>query len=289
MDENTDNIFSVAAQYGIKDVYLSLSLIEIKNINNLMSEAENQCVRLKLVPDFNSASSYNVNSMANFTVITHRKDPLETLPNRFKKRLFDIALSSIVIIFILSWLFPILAILIKIQNPGPILLKQIRCGRNNKPFMCFSFRSIKINVENKTKQAAIGCYNVDAPAVGKFIRRTGLDKFPQFLNVLAGNMSIVGPKPHSIKHTEIYGAIEEQFMVRQFLKPGIIGWAQLKEFRGETNQKSLIKKRIGHDIWYMERWSELLDLKIIWCTIASRIQIKRKAMKTRKPTEYVTA
>lgn len=275
LDDTDENIFTVAAQNGIKEVYVSLLPAEIKKIDNLLLKAEKQCVRLRLVPDFYSIDSYRINNMENFTVLSLRNEPLEALHNRFKKRLFDIAFSLMVIVFILSWLYPLLAILIKTQSPGPVLFKQIRSGRDNRPFMCFKFRSMKMNPDSDKKQATQNDDRVTP--IGKFMRQTSLDEFPQFFNVLFGDMSIVGPRPHMVQHTEQYRTLIEQYMVRQFLKPGITGWAQVNGFRGETNQEYLMKKRIEHDIWYMERWSEMLDVKIILMTIINMIKGEENA------------
>jgi len=179
--------------------------------------------------------------------------------NRTLKRLFDILFSLAVIIFILSWLLPILVILIKLESPGPGIFKQERSGRNNKPFWCYKFRSMRVN--NIQSQATKG--DLRTTRIGAFMRRTSLDELPQFLNVLFGEMSIVGPRPHMLKHTEEYSLVIDQYMDRHFLKPGITGWAQINGYRGEIKDHEQILGRVEHDIWYIENWTITGDIKII--------------------------
>jgi len=184
--------------------------------------------------------------------------------NRFIKRVFDIGFSLFVILFVFSWLFPILAILIKTSSPGPIFFVQTRSGRDNEPFNCYKFRSMRVNSDSDSKQATKD--DVRKTKVGAFLRRTNLDELPQFFNVILGNMTIVGPRPHMLKHTEEYSKLIDQFMVRHFLKPGITGWAQVNGLRGETKTTEDMLQRVEADVWYLENWSFLLDLKIIFLT-----------------------
>jgi lipopolysaccharide/colanic/teichoic acid biosynthesis glycosyltransferase len=167
-------------------------------------------------------------------------------------------------IFVLSWLVPLIALAIWLDSKGPVFFKQVRSGLNNKPFVCYKFRSMKINSESHTVQAIRN--DKRFTLVGRFLRKTNLDEFPQFYNVLKGEMSIVGPRPHMLKHTEDYSAIINKYMVRQFIKPGITGWAQVNGHRGETQKLEDMEARVDHDIWYMENWSLLLDVKIVALT-----------------------
>lgn len=257
---------AAASRRGIKDVYVSLTPDRMTEAKYLLEEAEKQCVRLKFVPDFESAitSPFTLQYIDQFPVITLRKEPLEDVQNRFRKRLFDIVFASLVIVFILSWLVPILAILIKLQSPGPVFFKQLRSGRDNQPFWCYKFRSMKVNNDSDQRQASRDDDRITA--IGRFLRKTSLDELPQFFNVLIGNMSVVGPRPHMLKHTEQYAQIIDRYMVRQFLKPGITGWAQVNGYRGETEDPKLMDMRVQHDIWYMENWNSMLDVKIIFLT-----------------------
>lgn len=267
----------IASERGIKDVYVSLTAERMGEANRLLQEAEKQCVRLKFVPDFSHslAAPFKINYMEDFPVISLRSEPLEVVDNRFKKRLFDIAFSSIVIVFVLSWVFPLLAIIIKCQSRGPVLFKQKRTGRNNETFWCYKFRSMRINADSDLRQASKTDDRVTP--IGRFMRRTSLDELPQFFNVLEGSMSVAGPRPHMIKHTEQYRIIIDRYMVRQYLKPGITGWAQVNGFRGETNSNELMEKRVEHDIWYLENWSLMLDVKIVFLTIINAFKGEENA------------
>jgi putative colanic acid biosynthesis UDP-glucose lipid carrier transferase len=179
--------------------------------------------------------------------------------------LFDCVFSLFVILFIFSWLFPILAVIIKLESRGPVFFTQIRSGRDNNPFKCYKFRSMRVNKDADHMQATRGDNRITP--IGAFLRRTSLDELPQFFNVLIGNMSVVGPRPHMIKHTDQYSQLIDRFMVRHFLKPGITGWAQVKGLRGETKTVDAMLKRVEADVWYLENWSFLLDLKIIFLTM----------------------
>lgn len=256
-----------ASLRSIDEVYASVPPAYLVTAHTLVEEAEKQCVKLKIVPDLNSviAAHFQIRYMNDFPVLSLRPEPLENLHNRFKKRLFDVVFSLLVIVIILSWLYPIIALLIKMQSPGPVLFKQKRSGRNNKPFMCYKFRSMRVNKDSEKLQATKNDSRITS--IGKFLRKSSLDELPQFFNVLKGEMSVVGPRPHMLSHTEQYRSIIDQFMVRHFLKPGITGWAQVSGFRGETKEVQQMEKRIEKDIWYLENWSLMLDLRIIYLTV----------------------
>ncbi|WP_254070893.1 undecaprenyl-phosphate glucose phosphotransferase [Pedobacter sp. L105] len=257
-----------AAAYGVKDVYVSVAPSRMHEIGPLILEADKQLLRLKFIPDLAGAlaAPYTISYMGGeFPIITLRNEPLESMPNRFKKRAFDVIFSSLVIVFVLSWLYPIIALLIKMQSKGPVLFKQERSGINDQPFWCYKFRSMRMNNDSDKKQATKGDSRITS--VGRFLRKSSLDEMPQFFNVFLGNMSVVGPRPHMLRHTEEYKKIISQYMVRQFMKPGITGWAQVHGFRGETKDDSAMEKRVEHDIWYLEHWSSMLDVRIIFMTI----------------------
>ncbi|HEY1006607.1 MAG TPA: undecaprenyl-phosphate glucose phosphotransferase [Sphingobacteriaceae bacterium] len=256
-----------AAARNIQEVYVSLSPDRMNEAARLLQEAEKQCVRLKFVPDFSGAlnSGYRLSYLGDIAVISMRKEPLENMENRFRKRLADIVFSLMVIIGILSWLFPLIALAIKLNSRGPVLFRQLRNGRSNKPFYCFKFRSMRINADSDVRQA---CRDDDRVTwIGRLLRKTSLDELPQFFNVLWGDMSVVGPRPHMQKHTEQYRSIINRYMVRHYLKPGITGWAQVNGYRGETSRVILMEKRIEHDIWYLENWSMMLDVRIAFLTV----------------------
>ncbi|GGH19201.1 undecaprenyl-phosphate glucose phosphotransferase [Mucilaginibacter phyllosphaerae] len=255
-----------AVESGADEVFVCMDTDKMGEMTELIKEGEKQCVRLKFVPNFTELEgNMKFDKRGNFLVLYARNEPLETIENRFKKRLFDIIVSLGVIVFIFSWLYPILALIIKIQSPGPVIFKQQRSGRDNKTFWCYKFRSMYQTNQNQQEQARVNDARVTP--IGKFMRKTSIDELPQFFNVLLGYMSIIGPRPHMLSHTQQYSKIIDKYMVRQFLKPGISGWAQINGYRGETKNNLLMQKRVEHDIWYMENWSLMLDVKIMFLTI----------------------
>ena len=214
--------------------------------------------------------NYNLNlkpeKFGSIHLFTNHKEPLRSFGNRLLKRTFDVVVSSLVCIVMLPFL-PIIALIIKHQSPGPLLFKQKRTGMNGETFTCYKFRSMHVNKAADTQQAT-----QDDPRkfpFGNFMRKSNLDEFPQFFNVLIGNMSIVGPRPHMLLHTEVYSEQIGRYMVRHFCKPGITGWAQVTGFRGETREIWQMEERIRRDIWYIENWSFSLDLQIIFLTFTS--------------------
>ncbi len=184
--------------------------------------------------------------------------------NSYTKRVFDLLFSLAVVLFF-SWLYLILAGLIRWESKGNVIFKQKRTGKNNNEFWCYKFRTMVVNDDSHHRQASRGDDRITK--VGRFLRRSSLDELPQFLNVILGNMSVVGPRPHMIKHTEKYRNIIEGYMKRHDMLPGITGWAQIKGFRGETTENESMQKRVDHDMWYIKNWSVLLDLKIVFLTV----------------------
>jgi putative colanic acid biosynthesis UDP-glucose lipid carrier transferase len=260
--------FKAAVKAGIYELYVCVDPRRLLDIRELITEGEKYCIRVKFVPDFiTPETNFKYDESGDFMVLSTRHEPLENIGNRFKKRFFDLAVSSFVIVFILSWLYPILALIIKIQSPGPVIFKQLRSGRDNEPFWCYKFRSMKINLQSGEKQASKNDDRITP--IGRFLRKSSLDEFPQFFNVFMGSMSIIGPRPHMISHTEYYSSLIDTYMTRQFLKPGISGWAQVNGYRGETRDTRLMEARVEHDIWYLGNWNMRLDIKIMFMTVAN--------------------
>ena len=261
--------FEIALKKDIKDIYITIAPERMGDIGVLTREAEKQCIRLKFIPDISGAllSPFNISYLGNeFPVISLRPEPLEQINHRFKKRLFDVVFSLFVCVFVLSWLLPLISILIKLESKGPVFFVQNRAGRNNELFKVFKFRSMTVTEnDNGYKQATKNDARITK--IGAFLRRTSLDELPQFLNVLVGDMTVVGPRPHPIKLNDQYNEIIDRYMVRHFVKPGITGWAQVNGFRGETDEPGKMEKRVEHDIWYLENWSAMLDVKIVFMTI----------------------
>ncbi|MGI4737264.1 MAG: exopolysaccharide biosynthesis polyprenyl glycosylphosphotransferase [Janthinobacterium lividum] len=186
------------------------------------------------------------------------------------KRIFDVAFALLVVALLLSWLIPLVALLIKLESKGPAFFKQLRTGKDNQPFYCFKFRSMHVNGDANHRQACKGDARITR--VGAFLRKTSVDELPQFLNVLRGEMSIVGPRPHMLKHTEEYAPLVRGFMQRHAVTPGITGLAQVRGFRGETKETSAMAKRVKMDVWYIRNWSFVLDLKIVVLTVVQALK-----------------
>ncbi|QNF32314.1 undecaprenyl-phosphate glucose phosphotransferase [Adhaeribacter swui] len=264
--------FNYMKATGISEVYCALPNKEVCRIKALMQEADKQMVRFRVMPDINDFIELNVYTGKNgkFPVLAPRVEPLENKFNEIRKRLFDVSFSLLVVVFLLSWLIPLLGLIIKWNSAGPVFFKQLRSGKDNKPFFCFKFRTMTVNAEADNKQTQKNDARVTK--VGAFLRKTSIDELPQFINVLLGDMSVVGPRPHMLKHTEDYSVLIDKYMVRQFLTPGITGWAQVNGFRGETKETEAMSKRVEADLWYLENWSLLLDIRIVFLTIWQAIK-----------------
>jgi putative colanic acid biosynthesis UDP-glucose lipid carrier transferase len=269
--DSVNNTIAASRHYKANEIYSTIAPEQNRNIYQLMKEADQACIHFWLIPDmsyFVKRAVY-INYLKDIPVLSLRHEPLNDAGNRIRKRIFDIIFSLFVIIFILSWLIPIIGILIYLESPGPVFFLQPRTGKDKKVFNCIKFRSMKINNDAHMKQTTKNDERVTK--VGKFLRKSNLDEFPQFINVLFGDMSIVGPRPHMLKHTDDYSKVIDQYMVRQFLKPGITGWAQINGYRGETKTLEQMQARVKHDIWYMENWGLWLDVRIIIMTVFNMI------------------
>jgi len=262
-----DELANFVIDHNIDEIYCSLEDLTKAEVKQIIEFADNNFIRLKILPDYGGFMyrKVNIDFYDNMPVMSFRKMPLDEMVNRIIKRSFDMVVSSLVILFILSWLFPIIALLVRISSKGPVFFKQKRSGKNNSDFWCYKFRSMYVNHDADKLQAKRGDSRITP--IGAFIRKTSIDEFPQFINVLYGDMSIVGPRPHMVKHTEEYAQVIEKYMVRHFVKPGITGLAQAKGFRGETSDSQMMKNRVRLDLIYIENWTLWFDVKIILLTI----------------------
>ena len=260
------NTVKLAKRLNINEIFSTISPNENNAINDLITESEQLCVRFRIVPSVSVflEKGMTIDHYADLSMFSTRRDPLEDVGNRIKKRLFDVVVSVFVLVFILSWLYPFLAFLIKLGSKGPVIFKQLRSGISDQPFYCLKFRTMKLNNHSEHVQASKNDARVTW--IGTILRKTSLDEFPQFINVLLGDMSVVGPRPHMLKHTAEFSQMTEHYMVRHLLKPGITGWAQVNSFRGEINHPDQLKDRISSDLWYLQNWSLMLDIKIVAMT-----------------------
>lgn len=254
-----------AKKNQINEFYLPVSTIDPVEINTLTEQAEKHCIRINFIPkETIENSEYRLHYISGMPVFKKYNEPLSSLRNQTVKRTFDFIISGLVIVFVLSWLIPLIGLLIKLESKGPIFFRQERSGRDNASFVCLKFRSMKVNDQSDLVQASKDDMRITK--LGAFLRKTSIDELPQFINVFKGEMSIVGPRPHMLRHTKEYNEQVDHYMVRLYLKPGVTGWAQANGYRGEIIDINLMKRRVEHDIWYMENWSLLLDIKILWLT-----------------------
>ncbi len=229
--------------------------------------ADKHLIRYRILPNLGLpySESMKMDFYHNIPVLIHREEPLEYVHNRILKRVFDVIFSLLIILLIFPWLFPILVIGVKLSGKGPVFFKQSRSGVEDDSFTIFKFRSMKLNDRSDLDQAV---EEDDRKTwFGKLIRQLSLDELPQFFNVLKGDMSICGPRPHMLAHTDEYKKVIEKYMVRHFAKPGITGLAQINGYRGEVKNKEDIEGRVRNDVYYIENWSLLLDLKIVLVTL----------------------
>jgi putative colanic acid biosysnthesis UDP-glucose lipid carrier transferase len=260
------NIIETSKQYKVTEIFSTIAPEQQSGIYKLMTQADQACIRFRIIPDLGHfvRKPVHIDYLNDMPVLSLRKEPLDDVGNRIKKRFYDIMVSTLVIVLILSWLVPIIALLIWIESRGPIFFIQQRSGKGGKPFNCIKFRSMKVNKDANEKQATKNDSRITR--MGRFLRKTNLDEMPQFFNVFVSDMSIVGPRPHMTKHTNDYSRMLNQYMIRHFLKPGITGWAQINGYRGEIKYMEDINNRVEYDLWYLENWSLWLDTRIIAMT-----------------------
>ncbi len=250
------------------ELYLCVSRKEKDIIKKVSRFCDRHVVRFYYVPVSVETIGLNLKReyLDDIEIYSTYENPLQNPANKLLKRAFDIVMS---IIFLIptALVFPIIYLIIKIQSPGPIFFKQLRTGLDGRDFYCYKFRSMHVNKDADRLQAT-----KDDPRkfpFGNFMRKANIDELPQFWNVLRGSMSIVGPRPHMLAHTEQYSQLIDKYMVRHFVKPGVTGWAQVTGYRGETKELWQMEGRVIRDIWYMEHWSIWLDMRIIWLTAKS--------------------
>lgn len=278
----TSEIASVIANHELDDVVVTLPINEETQIENIVSIAEREGKRVRIIPNYErfGGGKMQVDKMGGLSMITLRSLPLDFVDNKIYKRIFDIVFSLAVIIFVFSWLFPVIALIIKLTSKGPVFFKQERWGLNNNIIICWKFRTMiaaskDVDENGKYRQA---CKNdVRITPIGHFLRKTSLDELPQFFNVMLGSMSVVGPRPHPVPlNMESKDSIEK-YMMRHWVKPGISGWAQVHGYRGETKDPYQMKKRVRYDLWYIEKWTFWLDLQIIVQTLVNIIKGEKNA------------
>lgn len=260
---------------GVDEIYCTDVKLDNLLLKDLINFGLNNLIRIKLIAEQEIAKQQGLSLESNTLSVNIAAVPLDDYLNRAYKRFFDIVFSSVVIVAVLSWLIPLIGLLIKLDSRGPIFFIQKRAGRNNRPFDCFKFRTMVVNSESDSKQATKDDARITK--IGAFLRKSSLDEFPQFLNVFLGDMSIIGPRPHPIKLNEKFSPLIEQLMSRHYIKPGITGLAQAMGYRGETREIADMRNRVKLDCFYIENWSMFFDIRIIFQTVFSLIKGSEKA------------
>lgn len=264
---------------GFKDydfIYLSDNLSrELKN--KIVTVADDYAKKVKLLPEIKTdmMKTFVLRKYDSISVIDINRLPLDGLGNRLVKRAFDILFSSLVIVLVLSWMFPLFALIIKLESKGPVFFKQWREGQEGEHFLCFKFRTMVLNAESDTQWASKNDPRITK--FGSFLRKTSLDEFPQFLNVFFGQMSVVGPRPHPISLNNQYKDSVQKFAKRHESKPGVTGLAQAMGYRGEITDYFQMSSRVKLDRFYLQNWSFFLDLKIIFLTVFGLAKGQEKA------------
>lgn len=246
--------------------------------DELVVLAQKLHIEIRFIPStlYNSFYSLDLEYYDTYPILLFKKFPLDDFWNQFIKRLFDILFSLFVIIFILSWLYPLIAIAILLESGKPVIYAQKRVGLGGNIFYCYKFRTMKNSKDNDIKATVKDDSRVTQ--LGRILRKSSLDEMPQFFNVLKGNMSVVGPRPHMVVQDNYYNDLLLRYSRRHHVKPGITGLAQVKGFRGEINSKEDMQKRIIADIYYVRKWSFLLDMIIILRTVFKTIGGDKKAI-----------
>lgn len=266
----------MAEAHEIDEIYFTLVGEKAENMPRVVKIADDNMVEFYYVPKISRYvnGGFQLHNIGTMPVLTLRRNPLSIAWKRWSKRTFDVAFSSLFLIVSPIIFIPV-AIGIKLSSPGPVFFRQDRTGYMGKSFKCFKFRTMRVNKDADRAQAT-----ADDPRktrFGDFLRRTSLDELPQFINVWLGDMSVVGPRPHMLKHTEDYTSLVDKYMVRHVVKPGITGWAQVNGYRGITDQLWKMEKRVEYDVWYIENWTFSLDLKIVVRTIMNAVKGDKNA------------
>lgn len=287
LSENFDahEIESKLAEEKIDEVVVALSEASPKVVDKVIQICDKSAVRTHIVPDYFRfvSKKYQVTLFGNFPIVTVRNEPLAEAQWRFVKRTFDVVFSIIVIFGLLIWITPIIAILIKIFSPGSVFYSQNRLGLRNKPFKFYKFRTLISDDKSKNETyAPVVDGDERVTKIGRFLRRTNLDELPQFINVLKGDMSVVGPRPHFLPYDQVYSEMVDEIKLRSRVRPGLTGWAQIHGLRGDSpdpeENERRTKKRIEYDIWYIENWSLWLDIQIIFLTVWQMIKGETRAI-----------
>jgi Undecaprenyl-phosphate glucose phosphotransferase len=273
LEELIENLEKTFLTTKVDEAVIAISEGSRHILEAIIKACDKNAIKVHIVPDYHNLVSkrFQLSSFGGFPIITARREPLNEVQWRLVKRAFDIFFSFLVTLLILVWMYPIILIISMIFDNGPVFFLQERLGTKNRKFKCIKFRTMKYEKVHVDEFKPVVENDPRITRVGKFLRKYNLDELPQFINVLIGDMSVVGPRPHAISYNDLYSKIVDEIRLRQNVKPGITGWAQIHGLRGdviddEENQKRT-KKRIDFDLWYIENWSFFLDIQIILLTV----------------------
>lgn len=266
-----DDLDTFIRKHKVDEIYFTLSGEYAHYLPEVVRTADRNMCSFFYVPQISKylSSRYELHSIGSMPVLSLRDTPLKNPLSRGIKRAFDITVSSAFLV-VSPIIFVPVAVAIKLSSPGPVLFVQKRTGYRGREFNCFKFRTMRVNCDSDKAQATK--HDPRKTRVGDFLRKTSLDELPQFINVFLGDMSIVGPRPHMLMHTDQYAQIISQYMVRHSVKPGITGWAQVNGYRGPTEKLWKMERRVEFDVWYIEHWNFFLDLKIMVRTVLNAVK-----------------
>lgn len=272
-----EQIRNFCVKSEIHEIICCVQSVNNSSFKQLVSFGLDTLVKVRMIVDFKGPDRQSIplDRFDNQKILDIAPIPLDRPQSQLIKRIFDLVFSSSFILLIMSWLLPIIAVIIKLDSKGPVFFVQLRSGQDNQPFKCLKFRSMKVNMDADQKQASKGDPRITK--LGAFLRKSSIDELPQFFNVFKGNMSVIGPRPHMLKHTEEYSKLIQKFLGRHYVKPGITGLAQCMGYRGETRDLSDMENRVRLDRYYIENWTFWLDIKIIFLTIVSLLRGSDKA------------
>ena len=258
------NLSYILPENKLDEIAITLGLEEYYKLEKIVAECEKSGVHTKFIPDYGNIIPTRpyTEDLLGLPVINIRYVPLSNTFNALIKRLTDI-MGAIICIIIFSPIMLTSAVLVKMTSKGPLIFKQERVGLHNKPFQMYKFRTMYVQTEEEEKKGWTQKNDPRVTSVGRFLRKTSLDEFPQLFNVLKGDMSLVGPRPERPQYVEKFREEIPRYMIKHQVRPGMTGWAQVNGYRGDTS----IRKRIEHDLYYIENWTLGLDIKILFLTV----------------------
>lgn len=273
----TEDFFRYIDTHEVAEIYIGVEPDKLSCMQQLAHVCDKHMIRIYFIPiiNYKGMRKTRVRDFGDIYVMAQYNEPLRDVRNRIKKRAFDIVVSALFLCTVFPFVLIIVAIVSKITMPGPLFFRQKRTGYDGRDFTCYKFRSMKVNKDSDKVQASKGDPRITK--WGSFMRHTNIDELPQFINVLKGDMSLVGPRPHMLAHTEYYSSLISEYMIRHYVRPGITGWAQTHGERGETKTVHDMERRVIKDIWYIEHWSFWLDIQIMLKTVSDAIHGDDKA------------